>query len=155
MRKLSCTTLFLSLALVSYSCAVKPLPLLSPAEVTYASDLGVDLAAMEKRDNGLYVQDLVLGDGALSKSGDTVQMDYTGWLPDGESFDSSIGRSPFTFTLGAGRVIQGWDLGVPGMKVGGKRRLIIPSNLGYGEGGIGSIPGNAVLIFDVEMRAIQ
>lgn len=155
MRSLTCTAPLLTLILAACSGAVQPLPLLSPAEVTYADDLGVDLAAMTLRDDGLYVQDLVMGDGEAAKGGDAVQVDYTGWLPTGESFDSSVGRNPFSFTLGAGRVIQGWDLGVVGMKVGAKRRLVIPSNLGYGARGSGPIPGNAVLIFDVEMRAIQ
>jgi len=145
-----------TLLMCSLACSeVLPLPLLTPAETTYAASLGVDLSMMQKQPSGLYLQDLTEGTGDASKNGDSVQVDYTGWLPDGEKFDSSIGRAPFTFTLGAGRVIRGWDEGVVGMKVGGKRRLVIPSQLGYGQQGVGAIPGNAVLVFDVEMRAIE
>lgn len=140
----------------SLACTqVQPLPLLTPAETTYDASLGVDLAAMQKQASGLYVQDLVEGSGEASQSGDSVSVDYTGWLPTGDKFDSSIGRAPFSFTLGAGRVIRGWDEGVVGMKVGGTRRLVIPSQLGYGVEGAGAIPGNAVLVFDVEMKAIE
>lgn len=85
-----------------------------------------------------------------------VQVHYTGWLTDGTKFDSSVDRgTPFVFTLGVGDVIPGWDLGVNGMKVGEKRRLIIPAGLAYGPNGRSSIPGGATLIFDVELLAIQ
>ncbi len=89
-------------------------------------------------------------------------MNYTGWLYDasktdnkGTQFDTSIGRGVFSFLLGAGQVIAGWDQGVPGMKVGGSRRLIIPPSLGYGASGAGPIPGNATLVFDVSLVAVQ
>lgn len=109
----------------------------------------------------LKVEDQKVGDGAVAKAGDTVSVHYTGWLSDagkpGKKFDSSVDRgSPFEFPLGAGMVIKGWDQGVAGMKVGGKRRLIIPSELGYGSRGAGgAIPPNAELIFDVELLAIK
>ena len=101
----------------------------------------------------LVVEDETLGGGAEAQNGDTVKVHYTGWLTDGTEFDSSINRGqPFSFTLGAGQVIKGWDYGVVGMKVGGKRKLSIPSQLGYGTTGVaGVIPANAALIFEVEL----
>ena len=103
--------------------------------------------------SGLKYFDLKKGAGAVAKSGDTVQVHYTGWLTTGKKFDSSVDRGePFGFKLGAGMVIKGWDEGVAGMKVGGKRQLHIPAALGYGESGAGGvIPPNAELIFDVEL----
>jgi FKBP-type peptidyl-prolyl cis-trans isomerase len=108
-------------------------------------------------DSGLQYQDLVVGTGAEAKAGDTVSVHYTGWLTDGTKFDSSVDRNqPFQFTLGKGNVIKGWDEGVAGMKVGGKRRLTIPPSLGYGASGAGGvIPPNATLIFEVELLAIK
>lgn len=106
-----------------------------------------------KMDSGLEYQDLVVGNGETADSGDTVAVHYTGWLTDGTKFDSSLERgSPFTFTIDRGSVIQGWHEGIRGMKVGGKRRLIIPSDLAYGDDGYaGVIPPKATLIFDVEL----
>lgn len=105
-------------------------------------------------ESGLQYIDIVVGTGEGPNPGDTVVVNYTGWLQDGgKKFDSSLERTvPFTFPLGQGRVIKGWDEGVASMKVGGKRRLIIPPELGYGEAGSPpNIPGNATLIFDIEM----
>jgi len=108
-------------------------------------------------DSGLVIEDLTVGSGAEAKTGDTVSVHYTGTLIDGSKFDSSLDRgTPFTFTLGAGQVIQGWDEGIAGMKVGGKRKLTIPPELGYGAGGYPPvIPGNATLIFEVELLEIK
>lgn len=125
-----------------------------PTQVTYAPALGVDLNAMERRESGLYVQDLTVGAGDTATAGRSVTVHYTGWLPDGTQFDSSRQRNALTFTLGRGRVIAGWDEGLVGMKVGGTRKLVIPSNLAYGETGQGSIPPHSVLVFDVELLSI-
>jgi FKBP-type peptidyl-prolyl cis-trans isomerase FkpA len=107
--------------------------------------------------SGLQYEDLVEGTGPAAKAGDSVKVHYTGWLTDGTKFDSSLDRrSPFVFPLGAGRVIKGWDEGVAGMKVGGKRKLQIPPQLGYGARGAGGvIPPNAELIFEVELLGIE
>jgi peptidylprolyl isomerase len=108
-------------------------------------------------DSGLQFIDIEVGTGDSPQSGQTVEVHYTGWLTDGTKFDSSLDRGqPFSFVIGTGRVIEGWDEGVASMKVGGKRRLIIPPELAYGEQGYpGVIPANAQLIFDVELLAIK
>ncbi len=108
-------------------------------------------------DSGLKYIDLVAGEGATPQSGQGVSVHYTGLLENGKKFDSSHDRNkPFNFTIGIGRVIQGWDEGVMTMQVGGKRKLIIPPELGYGAQGAGGvIPPNAILIFEVELLAIR
>ena len=105
----------------------------------------------------LQIIDLVVGTGAEAATGQVVSVHYTGWLADGTKFDSSLDQGdPFSFPLGEGRVIQGWDQGVVGMKVGGKRRLIIPPELAYGEEGFSNvIPPNAELTFEVELLVVQ
>jgi FKBP-type peptidyl-prolyl cis-trans isomerase len=107
--------------------------------------------------SGLQYWDIVVGSGATAAPGGQVSVHYTGWLPTGEKFDSSVDRGqPFSFPLGAGQVIKGWDEGVAGMKVGGKRQLRIPPDLGYGARGAGGvIPPNATLIFDVELLDVS
>jgi peptidylprolyl isomerase len=107
--------------------------------------------------SGLKYIDMVVGKGASPKQGSTVTVHYTGYLTDGKKFDSSVDRKePFQFVLGVGRVIKGWDEGVASMKVGGKRKLIIPSQLGYGARGAGNlIPPNAELIFDVDLLGVK
>ncbi|MBT3229233.1 MAG: FKBP-type peptidyl-prolyl cis-trans isomerase [Candidatus Marinimicrobia bacterium] len=107
--------------------------------------------------SGLKYTDMEVGSGESPTNGQGVVVHYTGTLEDGTKFDSSVDRDkPFSFTIGIGRVIQGWDEGVLSMKIGGKRRLIIPSELGYGARGAGGvIPPNATLIFDVELLEIR
>jgi FKBP-type peptidyl-prolyl cis-trans isomerase len=105
----------------------------------------------------LKYEDLKEGTGTEAKKGDTVEVHYTGWLTNGKKFDSSLDRGqPFSFKLGAGRVIKGWDAGVAGMKEGGKRKLTIPPELGYGARGAGGvIPPDATLVFEVELLKVR
>ena len=107
--------------------------------------------------SGLKYEDIEGGTGAVAVSGQKAKVHYTGWLTNGQKFDSSKDRNdPFEFTLGAGQVIKGWDEGVAGMKVGGKRKLTIPPQLGYGARGAGGvIPPNAELIFEVELLGVR
>jgi hypothetical protein len=112
-------------------------------------------APPEPEPEDLVKEDVKVGAGPEAKSGDKVRVHYTGKLRSGAQFDSSVGKQPFEFTLGEGGVIKGWDLGVVGMKVGGKRKLTIPSRLGYGDtGSPPKIPGKSTLVFDVELLEI-
>lgn len=105
----------------------------------------------------LQVEDIATGSGQVAKDGDKLTVNYTGKLSDtGQVFDSSVGKQPFTFKLGGGEVIPGWDQGLVGMKVGGKRKLTIPPQLAYGEKGAGnSIPPNATLVFEVDLLSVS
>lgn len=107
--------------------------------------------------SGLKYLDVKLGTGATAKPGDVVEVHYTGWLADGRKFDSSLDRrQPFAFQVGGGQVVKGWDEGLVGLRVGGKRKLVIPPELGYGKNGVpGSIPPNAVMIFEIELLKIK
>ncbi|WP_456417716.1 FKBP-type peptidyl-prolyl cis-trans isomerase [Thiolapillus sp.] len=113
--------------------------------------------AEKMTDSGLKYDDLEEGTGTEALAGTQVTVHYTGWLTDGSKFDSSLDRNqPFQFSLGKGQVIRGWDEGVQGMKVGGKRKLTIPSQLGYGAAGAGGvIPPNATLVFEVELLEVN
>jgi hypothetical protein len=123
-----------------------------------ANALGGELTAPKPRTtaSGLQITDLVVGEGVEATTGQTVSVNYRGTLQNGKEFDSSYGRGPFSFPLGAGRVIKGWDEGVAGMKVGGKRQLVIPPDLAYGSRGAGGvIPPDATLIFEVELLGVS
>ncbi|GJG85830.1 peptidyl-prolyl cis-trans isomerase [Gemmatimonadetes bacterium T265] len=123
-----------------------------PATNTYAPALGVTLAKMNKRPSGLYVHDDTLGKGAAATNGQSVLVDYAGYLPDGTVFDSNRDRGrPFAFTLGQDEVIVGWDEGIQGMRVGGARTLVVPPALGYGGASQPGIPANSVLVFRVKL----
>ena len=115
--------------------------------------------APEASDDGpseLLIEDLKEGEGEAAAQGSTVDVHYTGWLTSGRKFDSSLDRGrPFSFRIGAGQVIAGWEQGVAGMQVGGKRKLTIPPSLGYGRRGTGPIPANATLIFEIELLGIR
>jgi FKBP-type peptidyl-prolyl cis-trans isomerase len=144
-RKL--VSLFITLTLLGVAAAVAQTNTSAPTEVTGKGTT---------TKSGLQYWDIKVGNGDTAVSGKRVRVHYTGWLTNGKKFDSSVDRGqPFTFTLGAGQVIEGWDEGVKGMKVGGKRQLKIPASLGYGSGGAGGvIPPNATLIFDVELLGV-
>ena len=128
-----------------------------PATSSYADTLKVTISSMTKTASGLYYKDLVSGTGATAAAGYTVRVEYSGWLVNGQQFDTTDGKEPayFEFLLNAGRVIKGWDEGVQGMKVGGRRQLVIPPGLGYGENGSGAIPGNAVLVFEIVLLQVR
>lgn len=133
----------------------------APAAAAPATPTGEKQMTRKRTNSGLEYEVLKEGTGANPRAGNTVTVHYTGWLDDngkpGKEFDSSFKRNqPFSFKIGIGQVIQGWDEGVMSMKVGEKRRLFIPSNLGYGSRGAGNvIPANANLIFDVELISIS
>ena len=112
---------------------------------------------MARSSTGLYWRDLAVGEGAEAVMGSTAVVAYTGWLPDGREFDSSKrAGQPYSFPVGRGRVIKGWDEGLAGMRVGGRRLLVIPPSLGYGaSGSSGVIPGNATLVFEVELVDVR
>ncbi len=131
--------------------------LLALCSSRWAADAGEKKEKEITTASGLKYIDLKVGDGAEAKKGQNVEVHYTGWLTDGKKFDSSLDRKQaFKFPLGAGKVIKGWDEGVAGMKVGGKRKLTIPPDLAYGASGFGNvIPANATLIFEVELLAVK
>lgn len=153
-RLLSLITL-LAVALTT-GCGDKDRPAVPIESTTFAPALGVDLAGSTKTPSGLYYRDVAVGTGPALAPGQNVSMRYVGSFADGKVFDSNPAPKPvFTFRLGSGQVIQGWDEGLVGMKVGGRRQLIIPPTLGYGPRDYGPIPGNSVLVFTVDALGAQ
>lgn len=123
-----------------------------PRDVEFAPGLDLDMDRGSILLEGLYCLDTAGGSGEPATSGATVTVHYTGYLPDGTIFDTSVERDPFSLLLGAGQVIPGWEFGLRGMRVGGRRRIVVPPHLAYGPQGVGGvIPPNAVLVFDVEL----
>ena len=127
--------------------------------ITFAVMLIAVSCSKEKQtmSNGLVIEDLKIGDGQEVEKLNIVTVNYTGLLENGTKFDSSLnpGRTPFRFTVGAGQVIKGWDEGLMGMKIGGKRKLTIPPELGYGNRDNGPIPANSTLIFEIDLLTIE
>ncbi len=148
------TTMLLTAAVMACSDNgpdVKEVPLESQ---TFAGALGIDLASMTKLSSGVYIKDLQAGSGtAVVVSTSTILAFYTGWLANGTVFDSNVGSTVLTYPLA--QLIPGWQSGILGLKVGGKRRLVIPSSQAYGPSGSGAIPPHANLVFDVELTGIR
>jgi FKBP-type peptidyl-prolyl cis-trans isomerase len=134
------------------ACEEVTAPLEDPATTSYDAALRVSIGQMTRTSSGLYVQDIAVGSGTVADTGHTVGTYYAGWLTNGRPFDSNrdTGR-PFTFVLGRGQVIKGWDEGIRGMRVGGRRRIVVPPSLGYGGRTNGSIPAGSVLVFEVDL----
>ena len=152
--------LMLIICLIIIGCNKNEKDKLSSADVNQNDENNIQEVAMINKEitteSGLKYVDIALGDGDMPETGDKVVVHYTGTLEDGTKFDSSRDRNrPFEFPLGMGRVIKGWDEGLASMRIGGKRQLIIPSNLGYGDRATGKIPANSTLIFDVELIDIK
>lgn len=125
------------------------------ATARFADTLEVDISASTRTETGLYWRDLRVGDGPEVTAGQTIEVYYDGRLPDGSQFDGTEPGDPFSFPVGMGLVIAGWDQGIVGMRVGGKRQLIIPPSLGYGPSGSGPIPPNGVMVFSVEVLSAR
>ena len=155
MKKTTMKSLIWALALLPLVACGDPTAV-DLRDVEFAPELNVDLDLMTRTSSGLYYRDLEEGDGAAATAGQIVQVHYRGWLADGGQFDARQPPSePFRFLLGAGQVIDGWDEGVAGMRPGGVRQLVIPPSLGYGGRPVGPIPPNSVLVFEVELVAVE
>ena len=129
----------------------------TPAGFDMSTDKSMEVAVEGARTVQLQYKDLKVGDGSIAQNGKVAMVHYTGWLTDGIKFDSSLDRGqPLQFRIGEGAMVQGWEKGILGMRVGGKRRLVIPSDLGYGDAGRGSvIPPKATLVFEMELVGLQ
>ena len=146
-------TLALALGLSLVACGGPSVPTIESTQ--FGASLQVDLKASTKTADGEYFRDVIPGTGAVVERGQLLQVNYSGFFADGSPFDSSTGRGPFSFHLGAGEVIMGWDQGLIGVRVGCTRQLIIPPALGYGSNGQGPIPPNAILVFTVQVISAQ
>lgn len=142
-RRIALPTSLLLLSLTTLACEQGRQMDLDPA-------LNIEIDSMTKRPSGLLYHDVAVGDGEIAVSGRVAEVGYKGYFTTGDMFDSGS----FSFTIGAGQVVAGFDEGVTGMRVGGSRQLVIPSHLGYGERGMGPIPGGSTLVFVVELKAL-
>lgn len=148
-------TLAVAATALAVACRDVTAPSQDPATITYAPALNVNLAAMTRTASGLYYQDVIAGTGVTADSGKVANVFYAGWLANGRQFDSNReSGSTFGFTVGTGQVIRGWDEGVKGMRVGTRRRLVIPPSLGYGARSQQRIPAGSVLVFEVDLVSV-
>jgi FKBP-type peptidyl-prolyl cis-trans isomerase FkpA len=149
-------TILAAIALIVPSIANAQLPRLDPPfdTLAFAPELDVDLAKSSRVARGLYSKDMLVGNGRFASRGDEVTVRYFGRLADGRAF-TTTSEPPATFKLGAGSVIQGWERGISGMRVGGIRQLVISPDLGYGKKGQSPVPPNAVLVFDIELLSVK
>lgn len=146
----------LALALLGTACGgSRTAPLVGADAVSYAPALGVDVARFTRSGSGLLHQDVREGDGARAEPGRTVWIAYTGWLADGTRFDGAAVDRPLEFVIGQRKAIRGFEEGVRGMRVGGRRKLVVPPALGYGRERVGPVPANSVLVFDVELVRVR
>ncbi len=151
---LAASTLALAFA---FTACTKKAPEVAPVPAEAPASAPAETSAPAAKAEELKIEDIKVGTGAVAAAADSpsVTVHYTGTLLDGTKFDSSVGGKPFTFVLGAGQVIQGWDKGLEGMKVGGKRKLTIPAAMAYGASAVGTIPANSTLLFDVELLKVE
>src|SRR5450755_1665981 len=151
------TVIVIVIVAITLACSSLVVGQTAPAHKASASGPTKVTGAPIKTASGLEYWDIKVGTGAVAQAGQHVKVDYTGWLTNGKKFDSSVGTGrPFDFLLGGGQVIKGWDEGVAGMKVGGKRQLRIPPDLAYGAGGYSTvIPPNSTLVFDVQLVDVK
>lgn len=149
--RLSCGSL-LMLGLLSSGC--KSAPRVRPETTTFAPALGIDLSAMQRLPSGVYIRDVIVGEGTPIGGEDQISLHYAGWLADGTQFDANVPpKVPMTFRLGLNTVIAGWEQGLSGMRRGGQRQIVVPPSLGYGSARRPNIPPNSVLVFLVELVA--
>lgn len=146
------TLLLLSVSAAGGCASAAAGPEAEPERVTFAPETEVDLARMERTSSGLYIEEIQAGYGKNAVRGDRVRIHFILWLPDGTLLDSTLNGDPYQFELGSDEVIRGWNQGVVGMKVGGRRRLVVRPGLGYGARGRKPIvPPNAVLVFEIQL----
>ena len=145
------------LAMGITACAATPWQgtMLDPAQMTFSQELGIDLSQMEQPEPGLYVLDVAEGVGDVANRTSRVRVHYVLWLADGTVVETSVGGEPFQFRLGGNEVIEGWNVAIPGMKVGGRRRVVVRPGLAYGSRGTDGVPSDATLVFEVQLMDVR